>query len=131
MKKVFRLPEDMHKRIEGYYGGNGYRMEEIDLNRLADEDGLNRKGDLETYHTEEWGTDPSRYSFDEKKIGQWGNSVPHVVKDKFGKLRLSDGRHRTKALLNGGYTHAVFPYRDEEAEYKKAMSLMGLGNKEK
>lgn len=101
IERVFKYPDGfLERHLESdYFRNNGAKIEVLPIKDLDDYKGL------ETYHTATWGNKQSKYRFDPSKMKSWGMSVPYAIRNEFGKLRLGDGRHRMKALMNMGYTH--------------------------
>lgn len=95
------------KSIDPYY--KDYNIEELDLEKLADDNDLRNDVALGSYHEEEWGEDPTKFVFSREKMKGWGSNLPRVTIFPGGRMRINDGRHRMRALLNSGYKKVKIP----------------------
>ena len=111
-RKVFPFPhtEKMDKKLAQLLGW-GYELKTVSLQKISDDNDLDDKDkSLSSSRPQMWGTDVNKYAFDGSKIKDWNYSdIMSVVERPDGTLELDNGRHRCKALLNGGYTHIEIP----------------------
>lgn len=107
--EVFDLTEHFNKvkNSDPYY--KDYEIQEIDLDKLAKDNGLMDNSDLESYHEEEWGEDANKYRIDNDKMNKWGSYIPRATLTNTGRIKISDGRHRIRALINQGYKKIKLP----------------------
>ena len=116
--KVLRLPKDatskMIDALKDYYPG--IHLEELPIDQLVKDNDLLNDDDLQSYHQGEWNHALAKdFHIDQDKVNniKMSNS-PFVIKKKDGRLLISDGRHRTRAAYNDGYTHVEYPTFVEE-----------------
>ena len=116
--KVLRLPSkatsDMINALKDYY--KDIHLEVLPIDKLVKDNDLLNDDDLQSYHQGEWQHKKAiDFHLDNDKINNMrASSVPFVTKKKDGTLAISDGRHRTRAAYNDGYTHVEYPTYKEE-----------------
>lgn len=111
-KKVFNMSENKMNNYKNDPYFKNYKFEDVPLENFANNN-LN-------YHSEVWGEDPTKWHYDSNKDDD--NDYIYASKDKNGKYKLANGRHRARALYNDGYTHMNIPVLDE----KEDMERLGL-----
>ena len=116
--KVLRLPKDatskMIDALKDYY--KDIHLEVLPIDKLVKDNDLLNDDDLQSYHQGEWNHALAKdFHIDHDKVNniKMSNS-PFVIKKKDGRLLISDGRHRTRAAYNDGYTHVEYPIYVEE-----------------
>lgn len=113
-RKVFPFPhtEKMDKKLAQLLGW-GYELKTVSLQKISDDNDLDDKDkSLSSSRPQMWGTDVNKYAFDGSKIRNWEyGDIMSAEERPDGTLELDNGRHRCKALLNGGYTHIEIPVR--------------------
>lgn len=113
-KKVFNLPQEYIDVVKNDPRFVGYQMTEVPIDKLIEDNDLNNPVALSN-HAQWWSPtgneediDPSKFKYDESKYNK--QEVINGTLNKLnGKITLNDGRHRTRALKNDGYTHIVIP----------------------
>ena len=117
--KVLRLPKEatnqMINALKDYYPG--IHLEELPIDQLVKDNDLLNDDDLQSYHQGEWNHALAKdFHIDNDKMNNIKMSnVPFVTRKKDGTLAISDGRHRTRAAYNDGYTHVEYPLYVEES----------------
>jgi hypothetical protein len=110
--KIYRIPEEQKQLISDTFKKAGYSFtyKIVDSGKLIKDNDLDNPDNLGSYHTDEWGINPSKYQYDASKdyTGKTIYSGPYAH-EKFGKIILGDGKHRTKAKINAGYTKIELP----------------------
>lgn len=113
-RKVFPFPhtEKMDKKLAQLLGW-GYELKTVSLQKISDDNDLDDKDkSLSSSRPQMWGTDVNKYAFDGSKIRNWEyGDIMSAEERPDGTIELDNGRHRCKALLNGGYTHIEIPVR--------------------
>ena len=115
---VLRLPKEatskMIDALKDYYPG--IHLEELPIDQLVKDNDLLNDDDLQSYHQGEWNHALAKdFHIDNDKMKNIKMSnVPFVTRKKDGRLLISDGRHRTRAAYNDGYTHVEYPLYVEE-----------------
>lgn len=117
--KVLRLPSKVTRDVINLLGDyyKGIHLEKLPIDKLVKDNDLLNDDDLQSYHKGEWKhANANDFHIDMDKINsiKTGN-MPFVIKKKDGRLLISDGRHRTRAAYNDGYTHVEFPTYTEES----------------
>ena len=116
--KVLRLPKEatsqMIDALKGYY--KGLELRELPIDKLIKDNDLLNDDDLQSYHKGEWNHALAKdFHSDKDKINSMKmGGVPFVIQKKDGRLLISDGRHRTRAAYNDGYTGVEYPVYSEE-----------------
>ena len=116
--KVLKLPKEatnkMIDNLKGYY--KDIHLEVLPIDKLVKDNDLLNDDDLQSYHQGEWEHKKAvDFHLNDDKINNMRASiVPFVIKKKDGRLLISDGRHRTRAAYNDGYTHVEYPTYEEK-----------------
>ena len=117
-EKIFFFPfTDIMTRALDNLHENGYELERISLQKIAEDNGLEEDTDksLSSTRPQVWGKDIKHYKFDTNKINNWTYSdIMSATRKRNGKIVLENGRHRCKALLNSGYKYIDIPVRTEK-----------------
>lgn len=110
---IFYMPQSLKDKAkrDSYY--DNYDFKVVSIDRLVQDNNLDRKGDLDTYHTKEWGKDLDKFSINVDKIQDWNYSLPHAVL-RDNRYLISDGKHRIKALQNDGYKYIELLVLEEQ-----------------
>lgn len=115
-EKVWEHPKTKQKYIDDNF--KGYKLEKVSIDDLIRDNDLNNPIALNN-HPETWSPtgneediDPSKFQYN-AELDNSNSSIINATRRANGQLRLNDGRHRIRALKNGGYTHALLPIIDE------------------
>ena len=118
-EKVLRFPQkevdDLMNALGPIY--KGIEVKKLPIDKLVkDNDLLNDKG-LESYHQGKWNHAKAKdFHIDQEKIDATRMmGIPFVVQKKDGTWAISDGKHRTRAAYNDGYTHVEYPFYVDES----------------
>lgn len=116
-KKVWSLPKNKldyfnaHKNDGSF---NGYELEEVSIDDLIRDNDLDNPITLNN-HPETWSPTQSEDDIHPDKLeykADLDTSPSDIIYGSRlanGKIRIGNGRHRTRALKNGGYTHLNIP----------------------
>ena len=118
-EKVWQNPSIRNQQIAERL--KNYKLEKIAIDDLIKWNDLNNPialnnhagiwsetGDEEDIHPDQFVYKPNL----DTSVGEVINGTRKLD----GSIRLNDGRHRIRALKNGGYTHAIIPIIDENTK---------------
>ena len=116
--KVFQHPNARHYDVAQNPDLKDYELEKVSLKDLIKYNDLDNPVNMSN-HAQVWSptgkeedVNPSLFQYDPKKDTN-PNELMRGKRDINGGIRISDGRHRLRALANQGYTHAIIPVYDE------------------
>lgn len=106
--KKFEFTPDEISSIKRYANNNlmsDYSFEDIDIDQVAQDNNLDNDTSMAERRANWWGNDINKYSISPERLKRSYITDPiRIKKDENGKMRIADGHHRLKALMNMGYT---------------------------
>lgn len=109
-EKVYDFYSERYKN-DPYF--ENHKFQKVPIDTLIKDNNLNNPTVLN--YRAPWEGDINKYQFDPNK----DKSFVYGTKTPDGRYRIGDGRHRIRALANGGYTHVNMPILDETEVMKK------------
>ena len=123
-KRVFNMPQNKVDYIKKDEYFKNHKFQEVPIDTLIEHNDLNNKVALSN-HAQLWSptgreedVDPAQFKYEPEK----DNDAHDVIygSSRNGIIKLSNGRHRVRALKNAGYTHVNIPvYSDEKDDIIK------------
>lgn len=114
VKKVWNHNDERLDFIKNDPYFKDYELKEVDIDKLIQDNdldnpvALSNHAALWTESGNEEDVNPGAFKYDPTKDTK-KNEVIYATELPNGKIRLNDGRHRTRALKNAGYTHLNIP----------------------
>lgn len=107
VNKLMNSLKDTYKNI---------KLKVLPIDKLVKDNNLLNDDDLESYHRAIWNNKNAKdFHIDNTQIQDTrAFQIPFVIQRKDGTLKLSDGRHRTRAAYNDGYEYVEYPVYIEE-----------------
>ena len=95
-----------------------YKLKTISIQKLVEDNDLLNDEDLESYHKTTWNNSKANdFHIDEEKLSSMKPSeIPIATEREDGKIKITDGRHRIRALYNDGYKYIKIPVNKENGD---------------
>ena len=117
-EKIWSHPRSSPNKVRTNPELKGYDLEKVSIPDLVKSNDLSNKVNMSN-HYEMWSPtgqeedlNPDAFVYDREKDMN-PNDFIRATREIDGTIKLANGRHRIKALSNGGYTHAMIPVHDK------------------